>query len=627
MSWPRPLKRCRRFGCGLALRDLYHEICERGSPWTEEDGNPWEDKSDGKKMTAMDKGTSTTPPSMDGGTSPMSFTDASPQGTDDLYSTLERPRNQVQAVAQPTTPRLAALAAEPVAAAELVQERGTLKTPRTPPLTPKSHIEFTSPSATSRATTPRPPTPEVEPMVAPVAPVASEPLTPKVVARSTPMVGNLPSLSPGTTPPVPQTSAPWQVPRSTGSNIPVVQITPAPTLLTTPPVPDSEAFSTLRATPRRHDANVNAHGVSSQGSEELQSKEISPMRQTPQWAQGGRSRRDELDGYLGLTPHQEATSQHDLHRAVRGMPEIADRLTERWARKAERGLPALTEYKELAQQLSESRNSTLHEAAHRAAQTPPKRPKETSRPNSRPSSAPKERRPDLSVHVKRQEEPVPQKASGTTTPATGLPGQRMEKRAAERLERQKRDRQKGALAKEELARTARPEREELARLSSQRSRSTLEREEKTSPGRARTTKASTQRASPTKRDAMPADLFEIPEQLREARRRTSELETQLAELRKRLQLQENRSATILAPAAGLSAVAPVAPVAPAFTVPPADSMYVNPVRMDGRGTPSRASLQAPVARAAAPAARSMSPPRWSQAPQAAPGVGTAWTSI
>ena len=32
-------------------------------------------------------------------------------------------------------------------------------------------------------------------------------------------------------------------------------------------------------------------------------------------------------------------------------------------------------------------------------------------------------------------------------------------------------------------------------------------------------------------------------------------------------------------AAGLSAVAPVAPVAPAFTVPPADSMYVNPVRM------------------------------------------------
>ena len=46
---------------------------------------------------------------------------------------------------------------------------------------------------------------------------------------------------------------------------------------------------------------------------------------------------------------------------------------------------------------------------------------------------------------------------------------------------------------------------------------------------------------------------------------------------------------------------------------------------DGRGTPSRASLQAPVARAAAPAARSMSPPRWSQAPQAAPGVGTAWT--
>ena len=99
----------------------------------------------------------------------------------------------------------------------------------------KNHLRFTSPSATSRATTPRPPTPEVEPMVAPVAPVASEPLTPKMVARSMPMVGNLPSLLPGTTPPVPLQG--WS---GQGSNIPVVQITPAPTLLTTPPVPDSE---------------------------------------------------------------------------------------------------------------------------------------------------------------------------------------------------------------------------------------------------------------------------------------------------------------------------------------------------------------------------------------------------
>ena len=65
---------------------------------------------------------------------------------------------------------------------------------------------------------------------------------------------------------------------------------------------------------------------------------------------------------------------------------------------------------------------------------------------------------------------------------------------------------------------------------------------------------------------------------------------------------------------------------PEFFQDPAAQQQKQQLQLrDGRGTPSRASLQAPVARAAAPAARSMSPPRWSQAPQAAPGVGTAWT--
>lgn len=63
---------------------------------------------------------------------------------------------------------------------------------------------------------------------------------------------------------------------------------------------------------------------------------------------------------------------------------------------------------------------------------------------------------------------------------------------------------------------------------------------------------------------------------------------------------------------------------PEFFQDPAAQQQKSNLR-DGRGTPSRASLQAPVARAAAPAARSMSPPRWSQAPQPTPGVGTAWT--
>ncbi|CAE7415419.1 unnamed protein product, partial [Symbiodinium natans] len=42
------------------------------------------------------------------------------------------------------------------------------------------------------------------------------------------------------------------------------------------------------------------------------------------------------------------------------------------------------------------------------------------------------------------------------------------------------------------------------------------------------------------KDMPEVDLFQIPEQLREARRRTSELEAQLAELRQRLQQQEHR---------------------------------------------------------------------------------------
>eukprot|EP00435_Cladocopium_sp_Y103_P053504 s1564_g17.t1 len=68
-------------------------------------------------------------------------------------------------------------------------------------------------------------------------------------------------------------------------------------------------------------------------------------RTPPAWAGTMAQRRDELDAHLGLTTPQPARS--DLHRAVRGMPEIADRLTERWARKTERGLPsALTEYKD-----------------------------------------------------------------------------------------------------------------------------------------------------------------------------------------------------------------------------------------------------------------------------------------
>lgn len=286
-------------------------------------------------------------------------------------------------------------------------------------------------------------------------------------------------------------------------------------------------------------------------------------------------------------------------------------------------------------QLSESRGTLQETGRPSRPQTPPRRMDKEARPNSRPKSAPKERRPELSVHAKRQAEDAPQRGPVLLH---GLPGQRMEKRAAERAERERR---KGQMLKEELARSPRPEREELARLSSQRSRSTLDREEKTSPGRmakaAPTGPKSAARPANGK-EAMPADLFEIPEQLREARRRTTELEAQLAELRKRLQLQENRSAAMLTPA-GLTVVAPAGPGTPlapgmapggaAFPTPRvADPVYVNAAgattvsTMDGGRTPSRYSFPvdgagpgpSPGPPAVHPTSRSLSPPRWSQAP-------------
>lgn len=71
-------------------------------------------------------------------------------------------------------------------------------------MTPRSVAELThlTPTSASRTTTPRPPTP-MEPIS---APVASEPVTPKLVARIMPCAGALPALLPSG-PPVPEADA------------------------------------------------------------------------------------------------------------------------------------------------------------------------------------------------------------------------------------------------------------------------------------------------------------------------------------------------------------------------------------------------------------------------------------
>ncbi|CAK9015221.1 unnamed protein product, partial [Durusdinium trenchii] len=480
-----------------ALRDLYHEVAERGLPWTEEDGNPWEDKSPEAKRTAIDQGTSTTPASH----TSRGISDGSPQEREaellNESTTLEQPSQGTGVV-------------EPVASdGGASQEKGTSMTPP--------------------------------------APVALEPVVPAE-------------------PIVPETHRPTPTAKrhSIGhsySAMPVVRM-PVPTLEATWP-----------------SSHADSRAESGQP-EPLWAKESPPIvgSQTL-WATYRASESDEA---------QLALAQQNLHHAVRGMPEIADRLTQRWARKTERGLQnALREYKDVTQ-LPESRALPQEFRQHtppppmrmeeRAFTPPPTRmEKSASRASSRPSSATKERR-ELSIHQKRNHEEH----------RPGVPGGRTAERSAERQRLAKAREGRGALAKEELARKdtprgKRPEREEVARLSPKG-----DREERGPHHRA--AKDQVRKSSPEKKmGAVPADLFEIPEQLREAKRRTAELESQLAELRKRLQLQENRSLTArtLVASAGSLAINP-----PAIALRPGDVYYPQPPEHGSR-TPTRYSLGAP----------------------------------
>lgn len=352
-----------------ALRDLYHEICERGSPWTEEDGNPWEEKSpDAKRTSIVDKEphqtsspqrTSTSPPSVDGGTtSPMSFTDASPQEGDDLLSTWDQPRRQ----------EVARLLAEPMAPRRVEQEMARLPAE---PVGPQAPLV-----AAARV--------EQE-----VARLAAEPMaTPRRVEQERRPYTPLKQMDKGTS------TSPTSV---DGGTTPPISLTDASRqgddLLSTWDQPRQEVARLAAepmAPPRRVQevAALPAEPVGPQAPLVAAPRVEQEPRTPPAWAGTLAQRRDELDAHLGLTTSQPARS--DLHRAVRGMPEIADRLTERWARKTERGLPsALTEYKELAMQLSESRGTLQETVRPSRPQTPPRRMDKEARFNSRPKSAPK----------------------------------------------------------------------------------------------------------------------------------------------------------------------------------------------------------------------------------------------
>eukprot|EP00913_Durusdinium_trenchii_P025626 g24053.t1 len=194
---------------------------------------------------------------------------------------------------------------------------------------------------------------------------------------------------------------------------------------------------------------------------------------------------------------QLALAQQNLHHAVRGMPEIADRLTQRWARKTERGLQnALREYKDVTQLPDRPRGR-----AHGLL------------------------RPRRSAESSRSTKSETMRSSVERAVRCALSARRLQDYLRREIERS------GALFESERGPHHRAAKDQVRKSSPEK-----------------------------KMGAVPADLFEIPEQLREAKRRTAELESQLAELRKRLQLQENRSLTArtLVASAGSLAINPPA---------------------------------------------------------------------
>ncbi|CAE7191673.1 unnamed protein product [Symbiodinium sp. KB8] len=203
-----------------------------------------------------------------------------------------------------------------------------------------------------------------------------------------------------------------------------------------------------------------------------------------------------------------------LQRTQKGMPDPSKRQSSRWAMK-DNGLP--TVLKDLAQTVSARRHSKetvgqregqgpRKESPHKeGAQSRHQNPRPQGQGPSGPSrvaSADAKDRP-LSIFAKRQAGQSP-KEEEPAKPKSATPS-REERSPDRQQDRQRQDHASSAPA--------------------QRGRQSNS--PKTSSARRSRSDADTNRD----KDLPEVDLFQIPEQLREARRRTSELEAQLAELR------------------------------------------------------------------------------------------------
>jgi len=343
-----------------------------------------------------------------------------------------------------------------------------------------------------------------------------------------------------------------------------------------------------------------------------------PVTETDLLTRDGQAQTEPLLGPREL-PKSRDQEPPRLQRTQKGMPDPNKRQSSRWAMK-DNGLP--TVLKDLAQTVSARRHSkegnhkdapketvgqregprkeSLHKEGAQSRHQNPARPQ--GQGPSRVASVDAKDRP-LSIFAKRQAGQSP-KEEEPAKPKSANPSSREERSPDRQQDRLRQDHASSAPAQ-------RGRQSNSPKTSARRSRSD----------------ADTNRD----KDLPEVDLFEIPEQLREARRRTSELEAQLAELRQRLQQQEHRAlaaapffpprGAVLTPPPAFSARAPgdrtvfcstTAPVSPLTTdriapeVRKFMSLQVPPGDRDHRDRedPAGDKLVSPLV-----SARSRSPPR------------------
>lgn len=253
-----------------------------------------------------------------------------------------------------------------------------------------------------------------------------------------------------------------------------------------------------------------------------------PVTETDLLTRDGQAQTEPLLGPREL-PKSRDQEPPRLQRTQKGMPDPNKRQSSRWAMK-DNGLP--TVLKDLAQTVSARRHSkegnhkdapketvgqregprkeSLHKEGAQSRHQNPARPQ--GQGPSRVASVDAKDRP-LSIFAKRQAGQSP-KEEEPAKPKSANPSSREERSPDRQQDRLRQDHASSAPAQ-------RGRQSNSPKTSARRSRSD----------------ADTNRD----KDLPEVDLFEIPEQLREARRRTSELEAQLAELRQRLQQQEHRA--------------------------------------------------------------------------------------